>query len=97
MKDKVIIQNKNCNVFGLGFVKDHELNYLIKKSELTISPSIYDPGCGSGLDAWQIGSLVAMSKIYSFKEHIKYQKVKAITFDLFLIIKIFQTTCLSSM
>ncbi len=81
LRDKVMIENKNRNVFGLGFVKDHELNYLIKKSELTISPSLYDPGCGSGLDAWQIGSLVAMSKINSFKEHIEYQKVKAITFD----------------
>ncbi len=79
--NSIEISKKNRDIFGLGFVSDEELNYLIKKSEFTINASIYDAGNGSGLDAWQVGSPVIMSNIPSFMEHIKFLKVKAVTFD----------------
>tara|TARA_B100001027_G_scaffold216261_1_gene192112 strand:- start:38 stop:1300 length:1263 start_codon:yes stop_codon:yes gene_type:complete len=81
LPNSIEISNKKKDIFGLGFVTDEELNYLIKESEFTINTSIYDAGNGSGLDAWQVGSPVVMSNIPSFKEHLNFLKVKAIMFD----------------
>ena len=81
LSNSIEISKKNRDIFGLGFVTDEELNYLIKKSEFTINGSIYDAGNGSGLDAWQVGSPVVMSNIPAFMEHINFLKVKAVTFN----------------
>ena len=81
LPNSIEISNKKKDIFGLGFVTDEELNYLIKESEFTINTSIYDAGNGSGLDAWQVGSPVVMSNIPAFKEHLNFLKVKAVMFD----------------
>ena len=75
------ICNKNNSIIGLGYIKNEEINYLIKNALIVINCSLYEPGNGSGLDAWKLGSLVAMSNISSFKEHINYLDVKAELFD----------------
>jgi len=75
------LTDRNNSIFGLGYVSNEEINYLIKKALVVINCSLYEPGNGSGLDAWKIGSLVAMSNIASFKEHIKYLDVRAELFD----------------
>lgn len=80
-KDKIVSSKNKKDVYGLGFIKDSELDYLIKNSELTINQSLYDAGNGSGLDAWLIGSPVAMSNIPTYREHLSYLKVKAELFD----------------
>ena len=80
-KDKIEFNKIKKDVHGLGFVEDTELDYLIKNSELTINQSLYDAGNGSGLDAWLIGSPVAMSNIPPYMEHLRYLNVKAEVFD----------------
>ena len=77
----VQISKNPRDIYGLGYVSDDELKKLIMNAELTINPSIYDAGNGSGLDAWQLGSPVLMSNIPPFKEQLKFHKVDAITFD----------------
>ncbi len=75
------IINENNYIYGLGYIKDRDINFLIKKAEVVVNCSLYEPGNGSGLDAWKIGTPVAMSNISSFKEHIKYLGVRAELFD----------------
>ena len=81
LPNSIEISKNKKDIFGLGFVTEEELNYLIKKSEFTINASIYDAGNGSGLDAWRVGSPVVMSNIPAFMEHLNFLKVKAVTFD----------------
>ena len=48
---------------------------------MVINCSLYEPGNGSGADAWKIGTSVAMSNIPSFKEQLEFLSVKAELFD----------------
>ena len=73
--------NNFQKIFGLGYIKDEDINYLIKKAKVVINCSLYEPGNGSGADAWKIGTSVAMSNIQSFKEQLKFLNVKAELFD----------------
>ncbi len=73
--------NNFQNIFGLGYIKDEDINYLIKKAKVVINCSLYEPGNGSGADAWKIGTSVAMSNIPSFKEQLEFLSVKAELFD----------------
>ena len=68
-------------MIGLGHVENSEIDFLIKNAEIVINPSLYEPGNGSGADAWKLGSLVAMSDIKSFREQLKYLKTNAVLFD----------------
>jgi glycosyltransferase involved in cell wall biosynthesis len=42
---------------------------------------LYEAGNGPGMDAWEMGVPVAMSKIASFIEHLQIQGLHAETFD----------------
>lgn len=69
------------NVVSLGLRHDQEVTALIKQAKLVINPSLYEAGNGSGLDAWTLGTPVAMSAIPSFLEQRDQLGVKAETFN----------------
>ena len=81
LNNQLQLQKKNQSIYGLGHIENDEIDYLIKKAKIVINCSLYEPGNGSGLDAWKIGTPVAMSNIPAFKEHIKYLGVIAQIFD----------------
>lgn len=59
----------NGPVSSLGLRSDMEVEALIKGAALVINASVYEAGNGSGLDAWAMGTPVAMSSIPPFLEH----------------------------
>lgn len=69
------------NVIGLGYVTNAQIDALIQCAEVVVSASLYEAGCGPGLDAWKKGVPVAMSNIAPFTEHLEVQGVKAQVFD----------------
>lgn len=75
------MQEKNGDVMGLGYVSNLQIDALIQCAALVVSTSLYEAGCGPGLDAWQRGVPVAMSNIPAFTEHLDVQGVKAEVFD----------------
>lgn len=75
------IGTENRNVIGLGYVSNAQIEALIQCAEAVISSSLYEAGCGPGLDAWKMGVPVAMSNIPPFTEHLEVQGVKAQVFD----------------
>lgn len=56
-------------VTSLGLRSDMEVEALIKGAALVVNASVYEAGNGSGLDAWAMGTPVAMSSIPPFLEH----------------------------
>ncbi len=70
----------NGSVQSLGLRNDREVNALISKARLVINASLYEAGNGSGLDAWALGTPVAMSAIPPFLEQMAHLGVQAETF-----------------
>lgn len=75
------LTNKNKNIIGMGYIEDDILERLIVNSLMIISPSVYEADNGPCTDAWYHGVPVAMAKIPSNIEHMRYQKVHASLFD----------------
>ncbi len=71
----------NPNVFGLGYLTNRQTDALIRCARIVVSTSLYEAGNGPGLDAWHMGTPVAMSNIPAFLEHCQIQGVKAQIFD----------------
>ncbi|HSX38524.1 MAG TPA: glycosyltransferase [Chlamydiales bacterium] len=69
------------DVIGLGYVTNMQVDALIQCAQVVVSTSLYEAGCGPGLDAWKKGVPVAMSNIAPFTEHLEVQGVKAQIFD----------------
>lgn len=69
------------DVYALGYVSDADADALISGARLLVAPSLYEAGSGPGLDAWALGTPVAMSAIPPFLEHLEYLHVEAYTFD----------------
>lgn len=67
--------------FALGYVSDADADALIAGATLLVAPSLYEAGSGPGLDAWALGTPVAMSAIGPFLEHLDFLGVEAATFD----------------
>ena len=44
-------------MIGLGHVENSEIDFT-KNAEIVINPSLYEPGNGSGADAWKLGLLL---------------------------------------
>lgn len=65
------------NVMSLGMRSDLEVAALIQLARLVINASLYEAGNGSGLDAWSLGSPVAMSDIPPFREQMSTLGVHA--------------------
>lgn len=72
---------ENWNVASLGLVSDEQVTALIQCSRLVINASLYEAGNGSGLDAWALGTPVAMSSIPPFLEQMEFLGVEACVFD----------------
>lgn len=71
----------NRDVIGLGYVTNLQIDALIQCATVVVSTSLYEAGCGPGLDAWNRGVPVAMSNIPAFTEHLEVQGVRAQVFD----------------
>ncbi len=71
----------DCDVIGLGYVSNHQMDCLIQNAAVVVNPSLYEAGNGPGLDAWGRATPVAMSKIPAFIEHIESLGVKAELFE----------------
>jgi len=71
----------NRDVIGMGYVSNLQIDALIQCAEVVVSTSLYEAGCGPGLDAWNRAVPVAMSNIPPFTEHLEIQDVKAQIFD----------------
>lgn len=72
---------KPSDVIGLGYVTNTQIDSLIQRASVVVNTSLYEAGNGSGLDAWEMGTPVAMSNIPSFIEHLKVQGLLAEVFD----------------
>lgn len=70
-----------ADVIGLGVVDDRNLVALMQQSALLINPSLSEGNNGPGLDAWDIGTPVAMSEIPPFREHVEFLGIRAEMFD----------------
>ncbi len=71
----------DAQIMSLGLRSDAEIKALIQGSRLVINGSVYEAGNGSGLDAWALGTPVAMSSIPAFLEHLHRLDVRAETFN----------------
>lgn len=69
------------DVVGLGYVSNEAIDRLIRGAAVAVNASFYEGGNGSGLDAWRLGTPVAMSDIAPFREHIEALGVEAALFD----------------
>ena len=69
------------DVISLGLRSDEEIKSLIQGARLVINGSVYEAGNGSGLDAWSLGTPVAMSAIPPFLEQMQRLGVHAETFN----------------
>jgi glycosyltransferase involved in cell wall biosynthesis len=68
-------------VLGLGLVSDEDLIALMQRSRVLVNPSLSEANNGPGLDAWDIGCPVAMSRIPPFLEHLEFLGVRAQLFE----------------
>jgi glycosyltransferase involved in cell wall biosynthesis len=73
--------DEDPDVFGLGYVSNVQINSLIQCAKVVINSSLYEAGNGSGLDAWGLGTPVAMSNIPAFVEHVETLGVRAEIFN----------------
>jgi glycosyltransferase involved in cell wall biosynthesis len=69
------------DVVGLGYVSNSDMDALTTGALVVANPSLYEGGNGPGLDAWFLGTPVAMSDIPSFREHLTELGVEAALFD----------------
>jgi glycosyltransferase involved in cell wall biosynthesis len=68
-------------VIGLGYISNETIDRLIAGAVAVVNASLYEGGNGSGLDAWRLGTPVAMSDIAPFREHLDALGVEAALFD----------------
>ncbi|MCL4499416.1 MAG: glycosyltransferase [Chloroflexi bacterium] len=69
------------DILGLGYVGHNEIDALLQEARAVVSPSLYEAGCGPGLEAWALGVPVVFSNIPSFIEHLEKLGVYAYVFD----------------
>lgn len=69
------------DVFLLGYVSDADIDALIAGATLVVSSSLYEAGSGPGLDAWYLGTPVALSAIPAHLEQVGLLGVAAAFFD----------------
>lgn len=79
LDDSGLVSGKD--VFALGYVSDQDADALISGARLLVAPSLYEAGSGPALDAWALGTPVAMSAIPPFEEHLSFLGVEAELFD----------------
>jgi glycosyltransferase involved in cell wall biosynthesis len=76
-----IAMREDFNIRGLGYVKNDEMDCLIKNANFVISTSLYEAGSGPALDAWGAAVPVIMSNIKPHLEQIEFNNIDCRTFD----------------
>lgn len=69
------------DVIGLGYQSNSDMDALIMKANLLVSPSIYEAICTPAMDAWSFGTPTAISDIPPFREHETCWKIHSAFFD----------------
>ncbi|MFO1538374.1 MAG: glycosyltransferase [Actinomycetota bacterium] len=69
------------DVRALGFVPGPDVDALIAGAEILVAPSLYEAGSGPALDAWALGTPVAMSDIAPFRDQLAALGTTAVMFD----------------
>ena len=67
--------------FSLGYVSDQEVDSLVSGATIVVAPSLYEAGTGPGLDAWRVGTAVAVSAIPPVIEQMSFLGTQAQLFD----------------
>lgn len=66
---------------SLGYVSDNHINALVAAATLVVAPSLYEAGTGPGLDAWSLGTPVAVSAIPPVLQQTAFLGTEAVLFD----------------
>lgn len=69
------------DVKSCGLVTNEELVALIQSAKLLVNASLCEAACGSGLDAWEIGTPTAISNILPYVEQVDRLGVKTEFFN----------------
>ena len=69
------------DIKSLGLVSDEELIALIQSAKLLVNVSLCEAACGSGVDAWQLGTPTAISDLPCYQEQVKALGVKTLFFN----------------
>jgi glycosyltransferase involved in cell wall biosynthesis len=69
------------DVHALGFIPGPDVDTLIAGAEILVAPSLYEAGSGPALDAWALGTPVAMSDIPPFRDQLAALGTTAAMFD----------------
>lgn len=69
------------DVHLLGYISDADVDALVAGSSLVVSASSYEAGSGPGLDAWLLGTPVALSGIPAHREQVELLGTWAAFFD----------------
>jgi glycosyltransferase involved in cell wall biosynthesis len=78
----VLLGDKNnYNIRGLGYLSNENIDALILKAMLLVSPSIYECHALPAMDAWAFGTPTALSDIPPFKEHVRVLGIKSAFFN----------------
>lgn len=73
--------DEDYDIQSLGMVTDLELNALIQNAKVLLNVSLCEAGCGSGQDAWVLGTPTAISDIPPYKEQVATLGVKTEFFN----------------
>ena len=72
---------EDYDIQSLGMVTDLELNALIQNAKILLNVSLCEAGCGSGQDAWVLGTPTAISDSPPYKEQVETLGVKTEFFN----------------
>ena len=74
-------ENDDYDIKSLGLVSDLEINALIQNAKILLNVSLCEAACGSGMDAWFLGTPTAISDIPPYKEQVETLGVKTEFFN----------------
>lgn len=74
-------ETQDYDIKSFGLVDDMVLSVLIKNAKLLLNTSLCEAACGSGIDAWGLGTPTAISDIPSYKEQVEKLGVKTEFFN----------------
>lgn len=74
-------KTQDYDIKSFGMVDDITLSVLIKNAKLLLNTSLCEAACGSGIDAWHLGTPTAISDIPCYKEQVEKLGVKTKFFN----------------
>ena len=78
---QVTDKNKYFDILGMGYQSNEDMDALIMKADLLVSPSIYEAICTPGMDAWSFATPTAIADIPPFREHETAWGIRSAFFD----------------